>query len=116
MHRNGGDLIAALPEQTSLLGEAGVRFDVAKLTPILRFEKRWGEGTAGDETLLGAGLSWFAYGHTSNLKGVSISTSSPETRPIRSRQFNLRWQLAFYAEGCCLISRPAALARCCSSY
>jgi hypothetical protein len=95
VHRNGGDLIAALPEQTALMAEAGVRFDVVKLTPVVRFEKRWGEGTAGDETLLGGGLSWFAYGHTSNLKAFYTHVI-PQDPADPYEQFNLQWQLAFY--------------------
>lgn len=95
VHRDGGDLIAALPKQTALMAEAGVRFDAVKLTPVLRYEQRWGEGTAGDETLLGGGLSWFVFGHTSNLKAFYTHVI-PQDPADPYEQFNIQWQLAFY--------------------
>ncbi len=93
VHRNGGDLILALPKQTSFMAEAGCR--ITKLTPIVRFEQRWGEGAAGNEKNVGAGLSYFAFGHTSNLKAF-YTRNIPEAPTKAFDQVNVQWQLAFY--------------------
>lgn len=95
VHRNGGDLIAALPKQTAFMAEAGYRFEALKFSPIGRYERRWGEGTAGDETDVGAGLAYWAFGHTSNLKAF-YTRIVPEGDSEAFDQFNLQWQVFFY--------------------
>jgi hypothetical protein len=93
VHRNGGERLP-LAKQTAFMGEAGYRFEPLKLSPIVRYEQRWGEGDAGDEKDLGAGLSFWAYGHTSNLKAF-YTRLIPE-KGDAFNQFNLQWQVAFY--------------------
>jgi hypothetical protein len=93
VHRNGGERLP-LPKQTAFMGEAGYRFDALKLSPIVRYEQRWGEGDAGDEKDFGAGLSFWAYGHTSNLKAF-YTRLVPESGDAFN-QLNLQWQVAFY--------------------
>ncbi|MFZ5896333.1 MAG: hypothetical protein ACOY0T_35085 [Myxococcota bacterium] len=93
VHRNGGDLVA-LPKQTAFMAEAGYRLDSLKLSPIARFEQRWGEGAAGDETDFGGGLAFWAYGHNSNLK--AFYTRLVPDGSAAYDQFNLQWQVFFY--------------------
>jgi hypothetical protein len=93
VHRNGGARVP-LPKQTAFMGEAGYRFQDLKLSPIIRYEQRWGDGEAGDEKDLGAGVSWWPYGHTSNLKAF-YTRLIPETADAFD-QLNLQWQVAFY--------------------
>jgi hypothetical protein len=94
VHRNGGAVVD-LPEQTFVGAEAGYRFDGIQLSPIGRFEKRWGEGAAGDETDFGGGVAWWAYGHNSNLKAF-YTRLVPEEPAEAFNQFNLQWQVHFY--------------------
>ena len=85
----------ALPEQTALEVEAGYRIDALKLSPSLHYERRWMDAAPGDETDLGAGLAFWACGHTSNLKALYQSII-PEDSSLAYDQLNLQWQLAFY--------------------
>lgn len=94
VHRDGDGLVD-LPKQTALLGEAGYTFLGAKLSPIVRFEQRWGEGAAGDETDFGGGLAYWAYGHNANLKAF-YTRLVPEEPAKAYNQFNVQWQLFFY--------------------
>lgn len=94
VHRDGGELVD-LPKQTAVMGEAGVTFQAAKLSPIVRYERRWGDGSAGDETDFGGGLAFWPYGHTSNLK--AFYTRLVPEKPARAYdQLNVQWQVAFY--------------------
>jgi hypothetical protein len=93
VHRNGGEIISALPKQTFIGAEAGYRFEAIKLSPIVRFEKRWQDGA--DETDVSGGLAWWAFGHTSNLKAF-YTRLIPGGNVDGYDQFNLQWQLAFY--------------------
>lgn len=95
LHRDGGDLIAQLPKQTALMVEGGYRFEALKLSPILRYEQRWAEGAASDETDWGAGLAYWAFGHTSNLKAF-YTRLVPHGDLAAFDQFNLQWQVFFY--------------------
>jgi hypothetical protein len=94
IHRDGGDLVP-LPKQTAFEAEAGYRIDGLKLSPIVRFERRWMDTAPGDETDVGAGLAYWAYGHTSNLKAF-YQRIIPDDSALAYNQFNLQWQLAFY--------------------
>jgi hypothetical protein len=93
VYRNGGGLVD-LPKQTSLMAEAGVLIPVLRLSPVARYERRWGSVRVIDEQAFGGGLSFWAFGHTSNLKAFYM-------RAIREGvadydQFNAQWQLFFY--------------------
>jgi hypothetical protein len=94
VRRDGGARVA-LPAQTAFEAEAGYRIDALKLSPVLRYERRWMESGAGDETDLGAALAFWAYGHTSNLKLAYDRIGASAAAPVY-HQFNLQWQLAFY--------------------
>jgi hypothetical protein len=94
LYRNGGTRVA-IPRQTVFMAEAGYRFDALKLSPIARFERRFGDAAAGRETNVGGGLAWWAYGHTSNLKAF-YTRLIPESPVAAYDQFNLQWQLYFY--------------------
>lgn len=94
VHRNGGQRVV-LPKQTALSAEAGWRFGAAKLSPIVRVERRWADAAPGDATWLGGGLSYWAFGHTSNLKAF-FTRIIPQDPVDPFNQFNLQWQLFFY--------------------
>jgi hypothetical protein len=94
VHRNGGAVVA-LPKQTAFMAEAGYLFDAIKVSPIGRFERRWGEGAAGDETDLGGGLAFWPYGHTSNLKAF-YTRLIPGGQLAAFDQLNVQWQVFFY--------------------
>ena len=64
------------------------------LSPVVRFERRAGPDAFPDETLIGGGLSLFAYGHNANLKVYYI-------RGLRDvgpgyDQFKAQWQLFYF--------------------
>jgi hypothetical protein len=94
VHRDGGELLD-LPEQTALSGELGYRIDALELSPVVRYEHRWMDAAPGDETALGAGIGYWPYGHTSNLKLLyqRIIVDGPAQA---YNQLNLQWQLFFF--------------------
>lgn len=94
IHRNGGALLN-LPEQTALSAEAGYRIEALKLSPMVRFERRWVTGAPGDETAIGGGLAFWAYGQTSNLKAL-YQRIIGEGPAAAYHQVNVQWQLAFF--------------------
>ena len=94
VHRDGGDLLE-LPEQTALSGELGYHINVLELSPIVRYEHRWMDAAPGDETALGAGLGYWPFGHTSNLK-LLYQRIIPEGPALAYNQFNLQGQLFFF--------------------
>ncbi|HYP88764.1 MAG TPA: hypothetical protein VEQ59_11435, partial [Polyangiaceae bacterium] len=94
VHRNGGTRVA-IPKQTAFMAEAGYRFDAIKLSPIGRFERRWGDAAAGRETDVGGGLAFWPYGHNSNLKAF-YTRLIPDSPTKAYDQFNLQWQVYFY--------------------
>jgi hypothetical protein len=94
VHRDGGDLVE-LPKQTALSAEAGYRIDPIALSPIARFEKRWMDDAPGDETDLGFGLAYWAFGHTSNLK-LLYQRIIPESPAAAYNQLNVQAQLFFF--------------------
>jgi hypothetical protein len=77
------------------MAEGGYRFDAVKLSPIARYERRWGDGAAGNETDVGGGVAFWAFGHTSNLKAF-YTRLIPDDPQKAYDQFNLQWQLYFY--------------------
>jgi hypothetical protein len=94
LYRNGGSRVQ-IPSQTAFMAEAGYRFDAIKLSPIGRFERRWGSAAAARETDVGGGLAFWAYGHTSNLKAF-YTRLIPDSPTKAYDQFNLQWQVFFY--------------------
>ena len=94
LHRNGGSRVK-IPKQTAFMAEAGYRFDAIKLSPIARFERRWGDEAAGRETDVGGGLAFWPYGHNSNLKAF-YTRLIPDSPVEAYDQFNLQWQVYFY--------------------
>lgn len=90
-----GDGFVALPKQDALSAEAGYLIQVLRLSPIVRFERRWGPGTALDETLIGGGLAFWAFNHTSNIKAFYVR-GKPGGAVRDYDQFNAQWQLAFF--------------------
>jgi hypothetical protein len=71
VYRDGGGNIA-LPKQQAFMAEAGVNITFLRLSPMLRAERRWGTKTTVDETDIGAGLSFWAFGHNANLKAYYV--------------------------------------------
>lgn len=67
IYRDGGARVN-LPEQHAWSAEAGYRIQSLRLSPVARFERRAGPDAFPDETLVGGGLSFWAFGHNSNLK------------------------------------------------
>jgi hypothetical protein len=95
VHRNGGTRVA-IPKQTAFMAEAGYRFDAIKLSPIGRFERRWGDAAGvARETDVGGGLAFWPYGHNSNLKAF-YTRLIPDSPTKAYDQFNLQWQVYFY--------------------
>lgn len=90
---DGGDFITALPEQTTVLAQAGYHFGGPQLTPFVRYADREYEqdGAGADEERWQAGLSWFPAGHRWNLKAAfeRIETTG---QPDRDR-FSIQAQL-----------------------
>lgn len=94
VHRDGGAIVG-LPPQTALEAEAGYRIEPLKLSPIVHYERRWMSDGGSGETDIGAGLAFWAYGHTSNLKAFYDRIRLDESA-LAYHEFNLQWQLAFY--------------------
>jgi hypothetical protein len=94
LYRNGGSRVQ-IPSQTAFMVEAGYRFDAIRLSPIARFERRFGSAAAGRETDLGGGLAFWAAGHTTNLKAF-YTRLIPDSPTKAYDQFNAQWQVYFY--------------------
>jgi len=104
---DGGDWVGklttnALRKQKTTFAEASYRFGRTQLAPYVRFEQRTMDvpnAAVPDEQRVGAGLSWWFKGHTSNLKLYvqNISPEAPGATTLRSyTQANLQWQLFFF--------------------
>jgi hypothetical protein len=90
-----GDKFLPLPKQQALMAEGGVNLTSLKLSPIARFERRWGDATTVDETDVGGGLSYFAFGHNANIKAYYIR-GLRDHNAADYHQFNAQWQVFFY--------------------
>lgn len=67
-HWDGDDWLD-LPAQTALMGEAGYTFYGPRLSPIVRFERRWvDDNEALEETRIAGGIALWPYAHNFNLK------------------------------------------------
>jgi hypothetical protein len=68
---DGGDFAPGLPEQQTLLAQAGYHFAGPRLTPFVRYAERdYDEEALADEDRLQLGLSWFPSEHRWNLKAA----------------------------------------------
>jgi len=94
LFRNGGSRVQ-IPSQKAFMAEAGYRFDAIRLSPIARFERRWGSTGAAPETDVGGGLAFWAAGHTTNLKAF-YTRLIPDSPTKAYNQFNAQWQVYFY--------------------
>jgi hypothetical protein len=93
VYRDGGGFLP-LAKQHAFMAEAGYLIAALKLSPIVRLERRWGRGNTVDETDYGAGLSLFAFGHTSNLKAYYVRGVRDDAADYDL--FNAQWQLFFF--------------------
>ena len=92
IYRDGGARVN-LPEQHTWSAEAGYRF-ANLISPIARFERRAGPDAFPDETLIGGGLSLWAFGHNSNLKVYYIRGLRDEGANFD--QFKAQWQVFYF--------------------
>jgi hypothetical protein len=89
---DGGSFLAAVPEQTNLLFEAGFYFARASLQPYLQYATRNFAAASGvDEARLTAGLAWYLEGHSNNVK-LSWTRIEPDAGDARD-QIQLQWQI-----------------------
>ena len=93
LYRDGGTRVD-LPVQRALIAEAGYRIPVLNTSPVVRFERRAGPDAYVDETLIGGGLSVWAFGHNSNLKLFYIRGLRDEGQGYD--QFKAQWQLFYF--------------------
>jgi hypothetical protein len=93
LHRDGGTRVD-LPVQRSFIAEAGYRIPGLNTSPIVRLERRAGPDGYADETLVGGGLSLWAFGHNSNLKIFYIRGLRDEGPGYD--QFKAQWQVFYF--------------------
>jgi hypothetical protein len=93
-HWDGGTFIA-LPRQTAVSGELGFHIKAVSLAPILRGEHLWLSGPGPDQTRLGLGVAFWAYGHNFNLKAL-YQNIKDQGIGQHANQFNLQAQLYFF--------------------
>jgi hypothetical protein len=93
LYRDGGTRVD-LPVQRALIAEAGYRIPSLGTSPIARFERRAGPDAYPDETLIGGGLSVWAFGHNSNLKVFYIRGLRDVGRGYD--QFKAQWQVFYF--------------------
>jgi hypothetical protein len=75
------------------MSEIGYNIAGVKVSPILRVEKLWNNGS--DPGRYGGGIGWWPYGYTSNLK--LFYTMVRETGEAHAlNQVNLQWQVYFF--------------------
>ncbi|HXJ22726.1 MAG TPA: porin [Polyangia bacterium] len=91
-HWNGVYVTTPIKE-TAVMAEIGYNIAGVKVSPILRVEKLWNNGS--DPGRYGGGLAWWPYGYNSNLK--LFYTQVRETGEAHAlNQVNLQWQVYFY--------------------
>ncbi len=95
LYRNGGSRVQ-IPSQTAFMAEAGYRFDAIRLSPIGRFERRWGRCRGGGSRN-GRGRWSGVLGSRShhNLKAF-YTRLIPDSPTQAYNQFNAQWQVYFY--------------------
>lgn len=94
---DGGNFIQTLPQHVAIMAEAGYLIKPIMLSPILRFERLIAsEPTAAtpSEDRYGAGLAFWPWGHTSNIK-LAYNRVHRVPAPRDFDQFNLQWQVWF---------------------
>jgi hypothetical protein len=93
LYRDGGERVD-LAAQRGWIAEAGYRIPVVNLSPIVRFERRAGPDAFPDETLIGGGLSLWAFGHNGNLK-IFYTRGLRDEGPNYD-QFKAQWQVFYF--------------------
>jgi hypothetical protein len=93
LYRDGGARVD-LPVQRSWIAEAGYRIPGLSTSPIARFERRAGPDAYPDETLVGGGISVWAFGHNGNLKVFYIRGLRDDGAAYD--QFKAQWQLFYF--------------------
>jgi hypothetical protein len=93
LYRDGGARLD-LPVQRGWIAEAGYRIPGLLTSPIVRFERRAGPGAYPDETLVGGGISVWAFGHNGNLKIFYIRGLRDEGPGYD--QFKAQWQVFYF--------------------
>lgn len=98
VHWNGNEWIVSLPEQTAVMGEAGYLFYAARLSPIVRYERRWvttPTAVVPDETRIGGGVAFWPYAHNFNLKAF-YTRVEPEPAEQAFNQINVQAQFFLF--------------------
>ena len=98
VHWDGGNFITTLPKSTVIMAEAGYLIRPIKVSPFGRFESlkvSQSTATTPSESRIGGGLSFWPYGHNSNLKGAFARVHRDQA-PHDFNQINVQWQVYFY--------------------
>jgi hypothetical protein len=88
-----GGISTPLPEQTSVMGEAGYLIDAIDLSPIVRFERQWISPTSTHETRVGGGVAFWPYSHGFNVKAFLMRVTPDAAGQHGFNQFNLQTQV-----------------------
>ncbi|HEY8923464.1 MAG TPA: porin [Polyangia bacterium] len=92
---HGGTLIAGLPKWTNTI-EAGFTFLDINLSPIVRYERAWGDFAAQDR--YSGGLAFWPFGHNANVKlfysRINIDNAALLHKGVN--QVNAQLQLYFF--------------------
>lgn len=94
---DGGTLLNTVPAYV-MAGELGYLIGPVKLSPFVRAEHMVAvnpSNAAPSEDRFGAGLAFWPFGHTSNLKAF-FSYNKRDPAPHAFTQTNVQWQLYFY--------------------
>jgi hypothetical protein len=93
VYQNGGTDVPLLVKQKDLMGEVGYTIAGARISPILRAEKVWNNGT--NPGRYSGGIAWWPYGHNSNVK-LFYTQQRTSTQVHALNQVNLQWQVYFF--------------------
>jgi len=94
---DGGTLLNTVPTYV-MMGELGYLIGPIKLSPFVRAEHMVAVNPTNaqpSEDRFGAGIGFWPFGHTSNLKAF-FSYNKRDPAPHAFTQTNLQWQLYFY--------------------
>lgn len=100
IHYDGGSTFPAIASQNDLLAEAGWYFGGVRLLPFFRYEQqnfdRESDRLANRRNVQ-AGLTWYPYGHTLNLRGAWICLQRPNDPAAPSvNQFTIQLQFFYF--------------------
>ncbi len=100
IHYDGGTSFTTLYKQNTFMGQAGFFFGGPKVMPFFRYEEQTFTDDirkVGNGRNIGAGLTWYPYGHNFNIKGQWTRRQRPDDpKTATTSEFTIQMQLFYF--------------------